>query len=356
MNHEVEQLFDAESRDDSQDVDGITDQTTYNLTHSNDIEDDVNDEYDYSDSFIDDGSLESDGSTEDDNDSDDLLMKENHPDQENHAIPNMVFFTPSVDTYQRKPGRPAKTRILENSVEDHSKRKPGRPPKRRPLTEITQNIGDELLNIKKMRGKLLQTKTCNAVRRSVGNVQPPNNNSSKSNVPRARTPTKLSHVSKQTSIVVRSDVCHNSVTPRPNEWPCLADISTCKPKDATSTPADAVVRSVRSVLPHNNNRTKRTRTPTQFSLLSKGNINVELSESARITLTPRPRGRPHRTEISTRTPFQDVTPVGSLTFKLRILNGTDLDKTVGDTTTKGKSIRDKHASWFMNQTPVNFNK
>ncbi|GKC11606.1 ATP-dependent DNA helicase RRM3-like protein, partial [Tanacetum coccineum] len=55
------------------------------------------------------------------------------------------------------------------------------------------------------------------------------------------------------------------------------------------------------------------------------------------------------------TPFQDVTPVGSLTFKSRILNGIDLDETVGDTATKGKSIRDKHASRFMNQTPVNFN-
>ncbi|GJZ44440.1 hypothetical protein Tco_0591695, partial [Tanacetum coccineum] len=64
-----EQLFDVESKDDSQDVDGITDQTTYNLTHSNDIEDDINDENDYSNSFIDNGSLD-DGSTEDDNDSD----------------------------------------------------------------------------------------------------------------------------------------------------------------------------------------------------------------------------------------------------------------------------------------------
>ncbi|GJX94396.1 ATP-dependent DNA helicase PIF1-like protein [Tanacetum coccineum] len=235
MNHKVEQLFDAESKDDSQDVDGITDQTTYNLTHSNDIEDDVNDEHDYSDSFINDGSLD-DGSTEDDNDSDELLMKENHPDQENHAIPNVVFSTPS---------------------------------------------GDELLNIKKTRGKQLQTKTCNEG---------------------AKTPIKLSPVSKQTSTVVHSDVCHNSVTPQPNGWTCLTNISTCKPKDATSTPAYAVVRSVESVLPHNNNRTK-----------------------------------------------------SSLTFKSRILNGTDLDKTVGDTATKGKSIRYKHASRFMNQTPVNFN-
>ncbi|GJY60169.1 hypothetical protein Tco_0460826, partial [Tanacetum coccineum] len=119
-----------------------------------------------------------------------------------------------------------------------------------------------------MRGKQLQTKTCNEVRRSVGNVQPTNNNSWKSNVPRIRT-------------------------------------------------------------------------PTQFSPLSKGNNNVELSETARITLTPRLRGRPRRNEISTRTPFQDVTPVGSLTFKSRILNGIDLDETVGDIATKGKSIRDK---------------
>ncbi|GJY50558.1 ATP-dependent DNA helicase PIF1-like protein [Tanacetum coccineum] len=98
-----------------------------------------------------------------------------------------------------------------------------------------------------------------------------------------------------------------------------------------------------------------TRTPIQFSPLSKGNNNVELSNSARICLTPRPRGRARMIEISTRIPFQDVTPVGSLTFKSIILNGTDLDKTVGETSTKVKSIHDNHASRFMNQTPVIFN-
>ncbi|GKA34770.1 ATP-dependent DNA helicase PIF1-like protein [Tanacetum coccineum] len=80
-------------------------------------------------------------------------------------------------------------------------------------------------------------------------------------------------------------------------------------------------------------------------MLSKGNNNVVVSKSARISLTPRPRGRPCITEISTR----------SHTFKSIIVNGTYPDKAVGDTTTKGKCIREKHASRFMNQTPVNFN-
>nr|GEW37077.1 hypothetical protein [Tanacetum cinerariifolium] len=55
------------------------------------------------------------------------------------------------------------------------------------------------------------------------------------------------------------------------------------------------------------------------------------------------------------TPFQDVTPVGSLAFKSTIVNGTYIYKTIGETETKGKFIFQKHASRFMNQTPVNFN-
>ncbi|GKC67474.1 hypothetical protein Tco_1100072 [Tanacetum coccineum] len=68
-NHEVEQLFDVKSKDDSQDVHGITHQTTYNLTHSEETEDDVKVEYDSNDSFINDGSLHK-CSSEDNNDSD----------------------------------------------------------------------------------------------------------------------------------------------------------------------------------------------------------------------------------------------------------------------------------------------
>ncbi|GKA69931.1 ATP-dependent DNA helicase PIF1-like protein [Tanacetum coccineum] len=197
-------------------------------------------------------------------------MKENHPDQENHAIPNVVSSTPSG----------------------------------------------------------------------------------------AITPTKLSHLAKQTSIVVRSDVWNNSATPRHNGRPRLPDLSACKPKDATSTPANAVSTSVGSMLSDNNNRAKRTRTPTQLSPLSKVNNNVQLCDTSRISLTPRHRGRLRMTDISTRTPFRDVTHVGSITFKSVISNGKDLDKTVGETSTKvnnRKSIRDNRASWFMKQTSVSFN-
>ncbi|GJU06527.1 DNA helicase PIF1, ATP-dependent [Tanacetum coccineum] len=210
-------------------------------------------------------------------------MKENHLDQENHAIPNVVSSTPSD-------------------------------------------------------------------RKSVGNVQPSIRNRSE----RAITPTKLSPLPKQTSTIVRYDVWNNSATPRRTGRPRLAGLSACKPKDATSTPANAVSTSVGSVLSDNNSRTKRTRTPTQLSPLSKDNNNVQLSDTSRISLTLRPRGRRSMTDISTRTPFRDVTPIGSITFKSVISNGKDLDKTVGETSTKGKSIRDNRASRFMKQTPITY--
>ncbi|GKB42794.1 hypothetical protein Tco_0887736 [Tanacetum coccineum] len=68
-NQEVEQVFDVESKDDSQDVHGISHQTTYNLIHSEETENDFKVDYDSNDSFINDGSL-GEGSSEDDNDSD----------------------------------------------------------------------------------------------------------------------------------------------------------------------------------------------------------------------------------------------------------------------------------------------
>ncbi|GJV26544.1 putative PIF1 DNA helicase/replication protein A1-like protein [Tanacetum coccineum] len=98
----------------------------------------------------------------------------------------------------------------------------------------------------------------------------------------------------------------------------------------------------------------RTRTPTQVSPLSKGN-DIFVTESTRIKSTPRPRGRPRLTNLSTCTQFQNVTPVGSLTFKSTIDNGTVTDKqSFNKTAAKGKSIRQKHESRFMSQTPVTF--
>ncbi|GKB42793.1 hypothetical protein Tco_0887735, partial [Tanacetum coccineum] len=121
--------------------------------------------------------------------------------------------------------------------------------------------------------------------KSVGNVQPSISNRSE----RAIAPTKLSTLAKQTSTVVRSDVWNNSATPRRIGRPRLPDLSACKAKDATSTPASAVSTGVGSVL-SDNNRAKRTRTPTQLSPLSKLDNNVQLSDTSRISLTPRPKG------------------------------------------------------------------
>ncbi|GKB65490.1 hypothetical protein Tco_0921676, partial [Tanacetum coccineum] len=223
-------------------------------------------------------------------------MKANHPGKENHDIPNAVYSSTS-------PGKSSS-------------------PDRRNInrTSMTDGLG----------------------RGSLGKLIPPNNNSK-----RTRTPTQLSPVSKQTTVVVGSDIGHISLTPRPKARPRITDIS---------TPADAIVRTVIKQVPPNNNNSKRTRTPSQISPLSKGNNNVFVSESDRIKSTPRPRGRPRMTEISTCSPFPNVTPVGSITFKSTIVNGTVLDKQAfNDTTIKGKSIRKKHASRFINQTPVNFN-
>ncbi|GKA28723.1 putative PIF1 DNA helicase/replication protein A1-like protein [Tanacetum coccineum] len=44
----------------------------------------------------------------------------------------------------------------------------------------------------------------------------------------------------------------------------------------------------------------------------------------------------------------------SITFKSVISNGKNLDKTIGETSTKGKSIRNNRASQFMKQTPISF--
>ncbi|GJV74547.1 hypothetical protein Tco_1506131, partial [Tanacetum coccineum] len=170
--------------------------------------------------------------------------------------------------------------------------------------------------------------------KSVGNVLPSINNKSK----RAITPTKLSTLAKQTSTVVHSDVWNNSTTPRRIGRPRLPDLSACKAKDATFTPVNAVSTSVGSVI-SDNNRSKRTRTPTQLSPLLKLDNNVQLYDTSRISLTPRPRGHPCVTDILTRTPFRDVTPVGSITFKSVISNGKDLDKTTKETSTKESSIQ-----------------
>ncbi|GJW25506.1 putative PIF1 DNA helicase/replication protein A1-like protein [Tanacetum coccineum] len=144
-------------------------------------------------------------------------------------------------------------------------------------------------------------------------------------------PTKLSTLAKQTSIVVRFDVWNNSATPRRIGRGHLPDLSACKAKDATSTPANAVSTSVGSVLSdNNNNRAKRTRTPTQLSPLLKLDNNVQLSDTSRISLTPRPRGRPRVTDISTRTLisrwlfFRVLLPVNSIS------NDKDLIKPQGD--------------------------
>ncbi|GKC96529.1 hypothetical protein Tco_1161971 [Tanacetum coccineum] len=51
---EFDYLFDDEAKDDSQHVDCLTDETTYDLPHLNDFDDNANDDYDYSDSFIND--------------------------------------------------------------------------------------------------------------------------------------------------------------------------------------------------------------------------------------------------------------------------------------------------------------
>ncbi|GJX50694.1 putative PIF1 DNA helicase/replication protein A1-like protein [Tanacetum coccineum] len=140
-----------------------------------------------------------------------------------------------------------------------------------------------------------------AVVRSVGNLPPTNNNNLKSN----------------------SDVGNITLTPPPKGRQRITDIPTRDSKNAASKPRKAVVKSIRKELLPNNNTCKRTRTP-----------NGEVSESARINLTPRPRGRPRLADNSTRTPFQDVTPVGSLAFNSTIVNGINIVNTVGETSTK----------------------
>ncbi|GKD39009.1 hypothetical protein Tco_1259216, partial [Tanacetum coccineum] len=160
-----------------------------------------------------------------------------------------------------------------------------------------------------------------------------------------RTPTQLSPLSKQTAALVGSDCGNINLTPRPKARPRITDFS---------TPADAVVGTVINRIPTNSNNSKRTRTPTQVSPLSKGN-DIFVTESTRIKSTPLPRGRPRLTDLSTCTQFQNVTPVGSLTFKSTIDNGTITDKqTFNKTAAKGKSIRQKHESRFISQTPVTF--
>ncbi|GJT50942.1 hypothetical protein Tco_0977099 [Tanacetum coccineum] len=182
--------------------------------------------------------------------------------------------------------------------------------------------------------------TAGAVRGSLGNIIHPNNSSK-----RTRTPTQLSSLSKQTAALVGSDCGNINLTPRPKARPRITDFS---------TPADAVVGTVINRIPTNSNNSKRTRTPTQVSPLSKGN-DIFVSESTRIKSTPLPRGRLRLTDLSTCTQFQNVTPVGSLTFKSTIDNGTVTDKqTFNKTAAKGKSIRQKHESQFISQTPVTF--
>nr|GEX16283.1 RNA-directed DNA polymerase [Tanacetum cinerariifolium] len=186
--------------------------------------------------------------------------------------------------------------------------------------------------------------------RSVLNVLP-NNNSLKTNV------------SNKPVTFVNSDVGYIGLTLRPRGRPRLPDILTCKPKDATATPADETLRSVLNVLPNNNNSLKRTRTPTQVSSISNqtstvlyfdvGNISLtprpkgrqcmpDISscqyknatsrpgaQSPRISLTPRPIGRRRMTESST-----NVTTVGSVTFISTIDNGKNLGEISGQTATK----------------------
>nr|GEY59524.1 hypothetical protein [Tanacetum cinerariifolium] len=88
-------------------------------------------------------------------------------------------------------------------------------------------------------------------------------------------------------------------------------------RNITSITAGAVRGSLGNII-HPNNSSKRTRTPTQVSPLSKGN-DIFVTESTRIKSTPQPRGRPRLTDLST-----------------------------------CKSIRQKHESRFISQTPVTF--
>nr|GEX65065.1 reverse transcriptase domain-containing protein [Tanacetum cinerariifolium] len=126
-----------------------------------------------------------------------------------------------------------------------------------------------------------------------------------------RTPTQVSSISNQTSTVLDFDVGNISLTPRPKGRLCMPDISSCQYKNATSRPG---------------------------------------AQSPRIILTPRPIGRRRMTESST-----NVTTVGSVTFISTIDNGKNLGEISGQTATKAKSTREKQASRFMKQTPINFN-
>nr|GEZ26635.1 hypothetical protein [Tanacetum cinerariifolium] len=159
--------------------------------------------------------------------------------------------------------------------------------------------------------------------RSVLSVLPNNNNSLKSNV------------SNKPVTFVNSDVGHIGLTLRPRGRPRLPNISTCKPKDATATPVDEILRSVLNFLPNNNNSLKMTRTPTQVSSISNQTSTVLDSDvgaqSPRISLTPQPIGRRRMTESST-----NVTTVGSVTFISTINNGKNLGEISGQTATKVK--------------------
>nr|GEW68867.1 hypothetical protein [Tanacetum cinerariifolium] len=159
--------------------------------------------------------------------------------------------------------------------------------------------------------------TAGAVRGSFGNIIHPNNSSK-----RTRTPTQLSPLSKQTAALVGSDCDNIYLTPQPKIRPRFTDFS---------THADVVVGTVINRIPTNINNSKRTRTPTQVSPLSKGN-DIFVTESTRIKSTHRPRGRLRLTDLSTLTDKQ----------------------TFNKTTAKGKSIRQKHESRFISQTPVTF--
>nr|GEX62058.1 hypothetical protein CTI12_AA260590 [Tanacetum cinerariifolium] len=336
-NHEFEQLFDHEAEYDSQDA---------YVTHPNDIEDDVTDDYDLSDSFINDG-LISDDSTDK---SQSIFIKENHHPQDNCAKPNDVFSTPSV------------RRSLGNvQLHNNNSKRTRTPTQLSPLSKQKASVVhydvSHISLTPQTRGhpRLLDISTCkvkdatytpsDALVTSLGYVLHPNNNSSKSII----TPTQISSVSNKLVTFVNSDVGHISLTRRPRGWPCPPDISTCKPKDATATPADETLRSVLNVLPNNNNSLKRTRTPMQVSSISNQTSTVLDSGVGNISLTPRPKGRQCMHGISScqsknatsrpgaQSPRISLTPrpIGrSVTFISTIYNGKNLGEISGHTATK----------------------